>query len=68
MKNAQRSLSITSVQTELPSQRLKRPEPMSFRYSYREHQKDSTLQLAIEINVREAINQPKEWTYSMLIG
>ncbi len=62
------AISITSVQTELPSQRLKRPEPMSFRYSYREHQKDSTLQLAIEINVREAINQPKEWTYSMLIG
>ncbi len=62
------AISITLVHTELPSRRLKRPESMLSRYSYQEHQKDSKLQIAIEINVRGAINQTKEYTYSMLIG
>ena len=52
----------------LPSQRLKRLKSMLSRYNYREHQKDSKFQIAIEINVREAINQTKECTYSILIG
>ncbi len=61
------AISIISVDTELPSRRLKRPKSVLSRYSYREHQNDSKFQIAIEINVQEAINQTKECTYTILI-
>ncbi len=62
------AISIISVHTEPPSRRLKRPESMLSRYSYREHQKDSKLQIGIEINVQETMNQMKECTYRIVIG
>ena len=49
MKNAQGGISIISVHTELPSQRLKRPKSMLSWYNYWEHQKDSKLQISIEL-------------------